>query len=339
MQLVKKIPIHAVTALEDFGVLIGLGFPASIRGDSVGLKDRFKEPTRISLIAATILAVFQFLNTFGFMDDVVSQFGLYNGNDGHEKFLIIPAGFSLEFWGILKVDWRDYIVAAFLLYTLIGLWLHRPVEPGVYVAKKKKKKLITLKSPGWFRISVITLIIAITYTLNKSGKIASIASDALAKEFVGRIAFVDGSISFTEEPIVWVFRDFAELSILYILFIFGMRRSINIDRSRLDELADTRTQMQKIWKSSYDAEKMQRTDVLDGASRINSAFTDLVNMLGAAASLNLAAASLDEGNVKNAFNKWKNLTHSKGVQSDDWKNLSASLDDIGKFKSEEDEEE
>ena len=58
-------------------------------------------------------------------------------------------------------------------------------------------------------------------------------------------------------------------------------------------------------------------------------------MLGAAASMNVAASSLDEGNVKVAFNKWKNLTHRKGKQNKDWLGLSESLDQAGSFPNEE----
>ena len=61
-------------------------------------------------------------------------------------------------------------------------------------------------------------------------------------------------------------------------------------------------------------------------------------MVSASASLKAAGASLDQGNVRGAFNKWQNLTHKKGVQNKDWKGLSESLDDVGKFKSEDEEE-
>ena len=39
--------------------------------------------------------------------------------------------------------------------------------------------------------------------------------------------------------------------------------------------------------------------------------------------------------MKVAFNKWKNLTHSKGKQNKDWKALSESLDQAGSFPEEE----
>ena len=102
----------------------------------MGLKDNFKEPTILSLLASTILAIFQFLNSFGQMDDIARKTGLFSDMDPtKEKLLIIPSS-SLEFWGELQPGTQDYAIAAILVYTLISLWVHRPVEPGLNPKKR-----------------------------------------------------------------------------------------------------------------------------------------------------------------------------------------------------------
>ena len=300
------------------------------------MKDTFIEPTRLWLLFATVLAVFQFLNSFGMIDDIAFQLQLLEAANGpHEKFLLIPAGFSMEFWSVLELDWRDYVIVGFLIYTLIGLRVHKPREQGVYKPKKKRKRLISVKSRRWLRVSIISLLIGLLSTANKTGRISALVKNVFGGNREGRLAIVDGSLDFELQE--WAPQDYAELTILYLLFLFGLRKGIKIDTSQL-VLYDSGTNIERIWVDSDDADRLQRSNIEEGASRINRAFTDLVNMLGAAVSLNLAAASLEDGNVKSAFNKWKNLTHAKGKQAKDWKGLSESIDDVGKFKQRDEEE-
>lgn len=301
------------------------------------MKDTFMEPTRLWLLFATVLAVFQFLNSFGMIDDIAFQLQLLEASNGpHEKFLLIPAGFSMEFWGVLELDWRDYAIVGFLIYTLIALRVHRPREQGEYKPKKKRKRLISVKSGRWLRGGIISLLIGLLSTANKTGRISALVNNVIGGNREGRLVIVDGFPPGFELQ-EWAPQDYAELTILYLLFLFGLRKGIKIDTSQL-VLYDSGTHIERIWVDSDDADRLQRSNIEEGASRINRAFTDLVNMLGAAASLNLAAASLEDGNVKNAFNKWKNLTHAKGKQAKDWKGLSESIDDVGKFKQRDEEE-
>ena len=295
------------------------------------------EPTRLWLLFATVLAVFQFLNSFGMIDDIAFQLQLLEAANGpHEKFLLIPAGFSMEFWGVLELDWRDYVIVGFLIYTLIGLRVHKPREQGEYKPKKKRKRLISVKSGRWLRGGIISLLIGLLSTANKTGRISALVNNVIGGNREGRLVIVDGFPPGFELQ-EWAPQDYAELTILYLLFLFSLRKGIKIDTSQL-ALYDSGTHIERIWVDSDDADRLQRSNIEEGASRINRAFTDLVNMLGAAASLNLAAASLEDGNVKNAFNKWKNLTHAKGKQAKDWKGLSESIDDVGKFKQRDEEE-
>jgi len=299
------------------------------------LKDTFKEPTALGLVLATFLSVFEFLNSFGMLDDIAYKLQLLDSANGpNEKFLIIPAGFSMEFWGVLELDWRDYAIVSFLIYTLIGLSVHRPMEQGEYKPKKKKKRLFSVKSGRWLRLGIFSLLIGLLSSANKTGKIAGLANSTVGGDREGRW-IVGGSLDF--ELVEWAVQDYAELAILFLLFLFGLRKGLKIDTSRI-VLLDSGTAIERIWVNSDKSERLQRGHREEGAARINSAFTELVNMLGAAASLNLAAASLDDGNVKSAFNKWKNLTHPKGKQNRYWKDFSGSVDDIGKFKQRDEEE-
>ena len=133
--------------------------------------------------------------------------------------------------------------------------------------------------------------------------------------------------------------DYLEIAVLYSLFVFAFWKGVEIDRSTLDVLSDKRNSIEKVWDNVFEAERESRTDVDEGASKINKAFTDLVNMLNAASTMNVAATSLDQGNVKGAFNKWKNLTHRKGKLFNDWQGLSGSMEQMGKFDQEIEEEE
>ncbi len=299
------------------------------------MKDTFKDPTLLGLAGATALAVFQFLNSFGMMDDIAYQLQLLEAANGpNEKFLIIPKSFEL--WGVLEPSIQDYIIVGFLIYTLIGLRVHRPREQGEYKPKKKRKRLISVKSGRWLRGGIISLLIGLLSTANKTGRISALVNNVIGGNREGRLVIVDGFPPGFELQ-EWAPQDYAELTILYLLFLFSLRKGIKIDTSQL-VLYDSGTHIERIWVNSDDADRLQRSNVEEGASRINRAVTDLVNMLGAAASLNLAAASLEDGNVKSAFNKWKNLTHAKGKQAKDWKGLSESIDDVGKFKQRDEEE-
>jgi len=298
------------------------------------LKDTFKEPTVLGLAGATVLAVFQFLNSFGMVDDIAYQLQLLEAANGpNEKLLIIPKSF--EFWGVLEPSIQDYAIVGFLIYTLIGLRVHRPKEQGEYKTKKKRKRLISVRSRRWLRVGIFSLLIGLLSTANKTGRILALVNNVIGGNREGRVGIVDGTPGF--EPLEWAPQDYAELTILYLLFLFGLRKGIKIDTSRL-VIYDSGTHIERIWVNSDDADRLQRSNIEEGASRINRAFTDLVNMLGAAATLNLAAASLEDGNVRSAFNKWKNLTHAKGKQAKDWEGLSESLDDVGKFKQRDEEE-
>ena len=301
------------------------------------MKENFKEPTILSLFASTIIAIFQFLNSFGQMDNIAGQLTPSVEVDGaHEKLLLLPSGRSMEFWGELQPGTQDYVIVAILLYTLISLWAHRPIEPDLN--PKKRWKLFNVKSIRWLRASILFLLISILSTANKRGVFAKIYNNVgLGSGSSGMIGRSNGTWGF--QPLELGITDYLEIAVLYSLFVFAIWRGVEIDRSTLDVLSDKRNSIEKVWDNVFEAERESRTDVDEGASKINKAFTDLVNMLNAASTMNVAATSLDQGNVKGAFNKWKNLTHRKGKLFNDWQGLSGSMEQMGKFDQEVEEEE
>ena len=319
------------------------------------LKRIFKKPSRMSLFGATILALFQSVNGSGFSDNVALRTGLQerqvcqNVNSGGEltkqctsggipegkEKIVFPEDLSLEIWGDLEVGTIDYAIVALLAYTLTALWIHRPIDNSLGA---KKRKLVALKSIRWIRIAVLSLVLAVLSTANKMGRFAEIYNSwGFGTKTEGSLGWHDGSFGF--EPIEWGFLDIMELVALYSFFFYAISRGLEVDRAILNPIPDNRNYIEKIWGGISDAERSQRSDIEGGAVKANEAFTNLVKLLGASASLNVAAASLDEGNVKVAFNKWKNLTHNKGKQNKDWKALSESLDQAGRFPEEESGEE
>ena len=316
------------------------------------LKQIFKRPTRIGLFAATILALFQSVNASGFSDNVALRTGLQERQtcnivnsggeltqqctsggipEGKEK-LVFPEDLSFEIWGNLEVGTIDYAIVAFLAYTLTALWVHRPIDNSI--RGKKKRKLVALKSIGWIRVAVLSISLAVLSTINKMGRFAEIYNSwGFGTQTEGSFGWHDGSFGF--EPFEWGVLDIVELIFLYSFFVYAISRGAEVDRAILNPIPDNRNYIEKIWGGISEAERAQRFDIEGGAAKANESFTNLVKLLGASASLNVAAASLDEGNVKVAFNKWKNLTHSKGKQNNDWKALSESLDQAGSFPDQE----
>jgi len=302
----------------------------------VVLKRVFKKPTRLTLFGATLLAFFESINSSGFSDNIAVSTGLLSQESipqGKEK-IMLPEGADFEIWGNLEIGVLDYAIVVSLVYTLVALWIHRPIENQFGV--KKTRKLIAIKSIRSIRMGVLVLFVALLSTANKMGKFADISNNVLGKTTnVGPFGRYDESWGFQGQELEWGLLDFAELSFLFCLSLYIISKGLEIDKAILNPIPDNRNFIERIWGGIRDAERDQRTDIEEGAIKANESFTSLVKMLGAAASMNVAAASLDEGNVKVAFNKWKNLTHRKGKQNKDWLGLSESLDQAGSFADEE----
>ena len=298
------------------------------------LRRVFKEPTSWGLMGATFLAIFEVINSAGYSDNIALLSGLVEEVPAGREKIVFPGRVSTDFWGVLEIGTLDYIILAFLSYNIIGLWAHRPRDN--MLSLKKSKKIIAIKSPGWIRVGILGLIVGLISTANKRGVFADLASSFSSEEKQGSFGRVEGG-SWDFEPFEWGLLDYMELAILYSFFLYSIWKGIEVDKAKLNPIPDNRNYIEKIWGGIKEAEREQRSEIELAAPKANDSFTKLVKMLGAAVSLNVAASSLDEGNVKVAFNKWKNLTHSKGKMNKDWKGLSESLNQAGVFPEEEEE--
>ena len=303
----------------------------------MALKDSVKEPTIFGMFLASILAIFQLINTSGRMDDLANSFFPEIEKNGLNEKLVFPTGSNPEdFWGVLEIYWLDYAIMAYLAYTLAGMWLHRPIEAGLIRPKKKKQRLFTIKSRKWLRLVIFGIPLSILVILNKRGQFGDLIFNFFPDtESAGKeITIVDGSVGWAIAE--WSLIDYLQIILLVALIIIGFRRGVKIDTSRIVP-TQPKSAIDRIERATLDAIRAQNKNEEGGETKINSAFADLVNMLGATVTLNLAASSLEEGNVKSAFGKWKNLTHEKGKQANHWKELSESMDEMGNFKTDEEE--
>ena len=248
------------------------------------LKRIFKRPTRMGLLGATILALFQSVNGSGFSDNVALRTGLqerqvcHNVNSGGEMIqqctsggipegkekLVFPEDLSFEIWGNLEVGTIDYAIVAFLAYTLTALWVHRPIDNSL--GAKKKRKLVALKSIRWIRIAVLSLVLAVLSTANKSGRFAEIYNSwGFGTQTEGSFGWHDGSFGF--EPFEWGVLDVVELLALYSFFVYAISRGVEVDRAILNPIPDNRNYIEKIWGGISDAERAQRSNAEGGAAK------------------------------------------------------------------------
>ena len=184
----------------------------------MALKDSVKEPTVFGMFLASILAIFQLINTTGRMDDIVNSFFPEIEKNGIHEKLVFPTGSNPEdFWGVLDTYWLDYVIMAYLAYTLAGMWLHRPIEPGAFRPKKKKQKLFTIKSRKWLRLVIFGIPLSILIILNKQGQFGNLLfnffpdSESSGKE----ITLVDGSVG-------WAIAEWSLIDYLQIIILVGV---------------------------------------------------------------------------------------------------------------------
>ena len=228
------------------------------------LKRVFKKPTRLSLFGATLLAFFETVNSSGFSDNIALSTGLVSSEsipDGKEK-IMLPEGAEFEIWGNLEIGALDYAIVASLVYTLVALWVHRPIENQFGV--KKSRKLIAIKSIRSIRLGILSLFVALLSTANKMGKFADISNNVLGKTAEngnsGSFGRHDGSWKFQEFE--WGLLDFGELSILFALSLYLVWKGLEVDKAILNPIPDNRNFIERIWGGIREAEREQRTDTV-----------------------------------------------------------------------------
>ena len=115
----------------------------------------------------------------------------------------------------------------------------------------------------------------------------------------------EGSWGFQE--FTWGIVEVLQLAFLYSIFLYSIWNGIEIDSSKLNPIPDNRNFIERIWGGIKQAERDQRADIELGAVKANKSFTKLVNLLGAAASLNLAAAPQMRGQRQSCFQQMEEL--------------------------------
>ena len=83
------------------------------------LKRLFKEPTSFTLFIATILAIFEAINSAGYSDNIAISLGLIDSTPVAGEKITSPGGVNLDIWGPLKVGTLDYAILAFQQENLI----------------------------------------------------------------------------------------------------------------------------------------------------------------------------------------------------------------------------
>lgn len=312
----------------------------------------FSEPTSRTIAFATFIALFELVNITGQMDSVVSLINNanilpeFNILEGKEKLILIPTSLKtaslmysdlpISLWADLKFHNQDYIIGAYLFYVLLRIWIHRPSKIST---KRKKPKLITFKSRRWFFLSLLSLISSSLFITNKFGKLASLYSKTGFKTFPegARLNSPWGDPRWIEPLPKISFFDFLEVFLVLLFVVFCLNKTFKITlpkRIREDNL----TSIERVWKNTDDAISLGMDKSDKALPMVNKAFSELVDLLSASASMNIAATALEDGDVKTSFDRWSMLTAEKGREADKWIGLSNSLSDIGIFNEGDEEE-
>jgi len=313
----------------------------------------FSEPKPRTIAFATLLALFEIINISGQMDSFVLTINNmqilpeFTVLENKEKLIFIPTSWKtaslmysdlpVSLWADLKFHNQDYLIGAYLSLVLFRIWLHQPSEVNT---KRKKPKIITFKSRRWFLLSLLSSVGVILFIVNKWGKLADAYSKTGFKTFPegARLNSPGGGPRWIEPlPEISLF-DYLEVFLALMLVLFCLRKAFKITlpkRIREDNL----TSIEKVWKNTDDAISFGINKSDKSLPLVNKAFSELIDLLSASASMNIAATALEDGDVKTSFDRWSMLTAEKGKEAEKWKGLSNSLSDIGNFNSTDGEEE
>ena len=179
------------------------------------LKRLFKEPTSFTLFIATILAIFEAINSAGYSDNIAISLGLIDSTPVAGEKITSPGGVNLDIWGPLKVGTLDYAILAFLSYVIASLWVYRPREDS---SRKNKGRIFAIKSTRWIRFGLLSLFLAIISTANKRDFFADLSNNTVGTKLEGSFGLHDGTWGF--QPTEWGIADFVELAVFYSLFLF-----------------------------------------------------------------------------------------------------------------------
>lgn len=313
----------------------------------------FSEPTSRTIAFATILALFELINITGYMDSFVVAINNlqilpeFNILEGKEKLIFIPTSwkmastmysdFPVSLWADLKFHNQDYVIGAYLSFVLFRIWLYRPSKIS---NKRKKPKIITIKSGRWFLLSFFSFIGAILFAINKYGKLASVYSKT------GLASFPEGArLNSPWQDTRWIeplpeisFVDYLEILLAFVVLGVCLRKAFKITIPKIIR-DENLTSIERVWKNTDEAISLGMVKSEKSLPLVNQAFSELIDLLSASASMNIAATALEDGDVKTSFDRWSMLTAEKGREAEKWIGLSNSLSDIGNFNAAIEEEE
>ena len=312
----------------------------------------FSEPKSYTVVFSTVIAIFEIINIVGLMDNVVIALNNYDLFpeipiiESKEKLILLPSSMAMAtnifsnrvIWGDLKLGHQDYIIIFYLLSTLFRLWINNPSRKLKIENYRKKPKMISIKSRRWFLLSFFMIIFTTLFIVNKLGQLAKIY------ELTGFATFPDGAkLDLWADP-KWIeplpnlgLFDYLSLLLIFILIIFCLKQTFIIrlaKKTKQDELSA----IERVWKNTDDAISIGLSKPNKSFPIVNDAFSKLLDLLSASATMNIAATALEDGDVKTSFDRWSRLTAPKGKESEKWQGLSNSLSDIGNFEVEGEEE-
>ena len=271
----------------------------------------------------------------------------FNILEGKEKLIFIPTSWKMastmysdlpiSLWADLKFHNQDYLIGAYLSFVLFRIWLHRPSR---IFNKRKKPKIITIKSGRWFILSFFSFIGVILFIINKYGKLAGAYSKT------GLASFPDGArLNSPWQDTRWIeplpeisLVDYLEILLAFVLLSVCLRKAFKIKIPKIIR-EDNLTSIERVWKNTDEAISLGMVKSEKSLPLMNKAFSELIDLLSASASMNIAATALEDGDVKTSFDRWSMLTAEKGREAEKWSGLSSSLSDIGNFNAGIEEEE
>ena len=132
--------------------------------------------------------------------------------------------------------------------------------------------------------------------------------------------------------------DYLEILLAFVLLTICLRKAFKITIPKIIR-DDNLTSIERVWKNTDEAISLGMVKSEKSLPLVNKAFSELIDLLSASASMNIAATALEDGDVKTSFDRWSMLTAEKGREAEKWSGLSNSLSDIGNFNAGIEEEE
>ncbi|MFQ3344339.1 MAG: hypothetical protein ACKVI6_01160 [Candidatus Poseidoniales archaeon] len=314
----------------------------------------FSEPKSYTIVFSTIIAALELINILGLMDNlalIINDWNIFPAMsiiEGKEKLIFIPDSLEIALiifsnpphtmWGELKLSRQDFIIITYLLIIMFRMWLNNPERKLRRLNARQKTRMIRIKSTAWFFISFILIMFMSLSIANKIGKIAKFYEKLGFSDFPeGAKLDLLASPRFVEPLPPLGLADFLGLFLLSCFIIFSFNKCFDI-RLPIKTKSENLSTIERVWKDTDDAISIRSSKSNKAFPKVNDAFSNLIDLLSASATMNIAATALEDGDVKTSFDKWTLLTSPIGRDAEKWQGLSNSLSDIGNFNDSSEEE-